>query len=133
MKLRMVSLTAAVLALPPAALAQAPDLGRDLSATVKVHVELKSGGRTEVRQPDIIDNKLCGWIVDSVAPADAAPKAGCIAKSDITSTRVEGAKYALGESTEGSLCMVLMPLCLAKVAAVQNRIVERVIEKAQKR
>jgi hypothetical protein len=133
MKLRMISLIVAALALAPVALAQAPDLGRDPSATMKVHAELKSGGSVEVRQPDIIDNKLCGWIVDPAAPADAAPKAGCIAKSDIASTRVEGAKYALGESTEGSLCMVLMPLCLAKVAAVQNRIVERAIEKAQKR
>jgi hypothetical protein len=133
MKLRMMSLMAAAFALTPVSLAQVSDLGPDPSATVKVHVELKSGGKAEVRQPDIIDNKLCGWIVDPAAPNDAAPKAGCIAKSDIASTRVEGAKYALGESTEGSLCMVLMPLCLAKVAAVQNRLVERAIEKAQQR
>jgi hypothetical protein len=133
MKLRMTSSIAAVLALTPVALAQAPDLGRDPAAVVKVHAELKAGGKVEVRQPDIIDNKLCGWIVDPAAPAGAMPKAGCIAKSDISSTRVEGAKYALGESTEGSLCMVLMPLCLAKVAAVQNRLVERAIEKTQKR
>ena len=116
-----------------AAQAQTPasDLGRDRAKTVRVHAELKSGGAVEVRRPDIIDKKLCGFVLPVGAPADTMPKADCIPMSEIASTRVEGAKVALAESTEGALCVVLTPLCLAKVSAVQDRIVEKTIDKAK--
>jgi hypothetical protein len=118
-----------------AAQAQTPasDLSRDPAKVVKVHAELRSGGAIEVRQPDIIDKKLCGFVLPAGAPADATPKADCIAMSEISSTRVEGAKVALAEATEGALCMVLTPLCLAKVSAVQDRFVEKAIDKAKAR
>jgi hypothetical protein len=129
MKPLAISLLTIVLA--GAAAAQTPDLGPNPSKSVKVHAELKSGGKVEVRQPDIIDGKLCGWVFPAGAPADATPKSECIPMADIASTRVEGARFAVGESVEGALCVVVMPLCLAKVKAVQGRIVEKAIEKAK--
>jgi hypothetical protein len=130
---RPVSFAAIAVLTANAAQAQtpAPDLGRDPAKIVKVHAELRSGGAIEVRQPAIIDKKLCGFVLPAGGPADAMPKADCIAMNEISSTRVEGAKFALAESTEGALCAVLMPLCLAKVSAVQERIAEKAIEKAR--
>jgi hypothetical protein len=123
----------AVIALAGAAVAQtpAPDLGPNPSKLVKVHAELKSGGKVEVRQPDVIDGKLCGWVFPVGAPADAMPKSECIPMADIASTRVEGARFAVGESVEGALCVILMPLCLSKVKMAQDRIVEKAIGKAK--
>jgi hypothetical protein len=120
-------------ALAGATIAQtpAPDLGPNPPKTVKVHAELKNGAKVEVRQPDIIDNKLCGWVFPAGAPADVMPKSECIPMADVASTRVEGARFAVGESVEGALCVVLMPLCLAKVQAVQDRIVRDKAEKAK--
>jgi hypothetical protein len=120
-------------ALTGAAFAQTPppDLGPAPSKTVKVHAELKTGAKVEVRQPDIIDGKLCGWIFPAGAPADVMPKSECIAMTDVASTRVEGARFAVGESVEGALCIVLMPLCLAKVKGVQDRVVRHKIETAK--
>jgi hypothetical protein len=128
--LRLVSTALAAVLIVGAAQAQTPDTA---AKDVKVHAVLKGGAKIEVRQPDIIDSKLCGFILPADATPDATPKADCVAMSDIASTDVKDAKYALGESTEGALCVVLMPLCLAKVSAVQDRIVEKAIEKAQAR
>jgi hypothetical protein len=131
--LRTISLAAAF-ALVSAAVAQTPAPSSspdDRPKVTKAHVVLKSGARVQVVQPDIIDKKLCGYVRPADAPANTAWKQDCIAMSDVADTRIEGAKHALGESIDGSMCMVLMPLCLAKVSAVQDRIVETAIGKAQ--
>ncbi len=123
--LRIVLLAAIVLS-PMFALAQEAPVKK----VVKVHAELKTGAKVEIRQPDMINDSLCGFVLPADARADAQPKAQCIPKEEIASTRIEGVGAALAESLDGSLCAVLMPLCLAKVSAVQNRIVEKAIEKA---
>ncbi|MDP3739606.1 MAG: hypothetical protein Q8R02_19615 [Hyphomonadaceae bacterium] len=120
----------AIVLSPLHAVAQAPGAEVKQPRVVKVHAELKTGAKVEIRQPDIINESLCGFVIPEGAPADAAPKAQCIPRADISSTRVEGVGAALAESIDGSLCAVLMPLCLAKVSAVQNRIVEKAIDKA---
>jgi len=109
-----------------AATAQTPE-------SVKLHAKLKSGRSIEVRDPDIIDGRLCGWMRADDEPASVAPRPGCVATSKIASARIEGVRFAVGESVDGSLCMAVMPLCLAKVAAVQDRIVEKAVEKAKAR
>lgn len=114
---------------PLHAVAQTPRTDVKQPRVVKVHAELKSGAEVEIRQPNVIDESLCGFVIPEGAPVDAVPKVQCIPKADISSTRVEGVGAALAESVDGSLCVVLMPLCLAKVSAVQNRIVGKALEK----
>jgi hypothetical protein len=127
-----VSLIAGAIAFAGAAMAQAS--GSDARPKVaKAHVVLKGGAKVQVVQPEIVDRKLCGYVRPADAPANTAWKQDCIAMSDIADTLIEGAKHALGESIDGSMCMVLMPLCLAKVSAVQDRIFETAIGKAQSR
>lgn len=123
-------LLAAIILSPLTAVAQTPDAEVKQPKVLKIHAELKTGAKVEIRQPDVINESLCGFVLPEGAPADAVPKARCIPKADISSTRVSGVGAALGESVDGSLCVVLMPLCLAKVSAVQNRIVEKAVEKA---
>jgi hypothetical protein len=129
LRLLCVGLTSA--ALSGASFAQAPPEAALNARTVKVHAILKDGRKVEVRQPDIIDRKLCGWILEEGAAPDVLPRASCIAPGAIASTRVENGKVALAESVDGSLCLILMPLCLAKVAALQDRVVEKAITKAK--
>ena len=121
-------LIAAIFLSPAYAVAQTP--AASPPKVLKVHAELKTGSKIEVRQPDVINESLCGFVRPAGAPADAVAKAQCIPMDDMASTRVEGVGAALAESLDGSLCVVLMPLCLAKVSAVQNRIVEKATAKA---
>ncbi len=130
---RLICVGLASAALAGTSLAQAPPEAALDARTVRVHAVLKDGRKVEVRKPDIIDRKLCGWIIEEGAAAGVLPRASCIAPGAIVSTRVENGKAAVAESVDGSLCMILMPLCLAKVAAVQDRIVERAIAKAKAR
>jgi len=124
----------ATFALASAAVAQAPTPATDTRLkVVKAHVVLKSGAKVQVVQPDVVDRKLCGYVRPADAPANTTWTKDCIAMGDVADIRIEGAKHALGESIDGSMCMVLMPLCLAKVSAVQDRIFETVVGKAQAR
>ena len=113
-----------MLALANAANAQAPP-------SVTMHAQLKSGRNIEVRDPDIIDGRLCGWMRADDEPATVAARPGCVTTSKIVSARLEGVRHAVGESVDGSLCMAVMPLCFAKVAAIENRIVRKAVEKAR--
>lgn len=124
MTLRLVPLLLGSLALAGVAMAQNPK-----AATI--HAQLKSGRSIEVRDPDIINGRLCGWMRADDEPADVAARPGCVATAKIASARLQGVRYALGESVDGSLCMAAMPLCFAKVAAVENRIVRKAIGKAK--
>lgn len=124
--MKLVPLLFAALAVAGAAVAQTP-------RSVKLHADLKTGRSIEVRDPDIIGGRVCGWMRADDEPANVAPRAGCVATSKIASARIEGVRFAVGESVDGSLCMAVMPLCLAKVAAVQDRIVEKAVEKAKAR
>jgi hypothetical protein len=121
---RFLPLLVGVLAMAGAANAQAP-------ASVTMHAQLKSGRSIVVRDPDIVDGRLCGWIRADDEPAKVAARPGCVTTSKIASARLEGVRHAVGESVDGALCMAVMPLCFAKVAAIENRIVRKAIEKAQ--
>jgi len=131
--LRSLFLIAVSIALTHAATAQAPEPKTEKPKVVKVHALMKSGANLQIVQPDIVDRKLCGYVRAADVPPGTAWKKDCVALADIADTRVEGAKYALADSIDGAMCIVLMPLCFAKVSAVQDRIVENAIAKAKAR
>jgi hypothetical protein len=93
---------------------------------------LKDGRKIEVREPSFVGDKLCGWIFEEGAAPAAMPKSDCIARQDIASTQVSNPRRdAVREATDGALCIILAPICLAKVKAAQERIVDRAAEKAK--
>ena len=122
--LRFVPVLIAALAMAGVAMAEPPK-------APAIHAQLKSGRSIEVRDPDIIDGGLCGWMRADDERASVAARPGCVATAKIASARLEGVRYAVGESVDGSLCLAVMPLCFAKVAAVENRIVRKAIDKAK--
>ena len=129
MRLALLLLAASMVA--GAAAAQTPKSMTPKS--MKLLAELKTGRSIEVEDPDIIDGRLCGWMRAEDEPASLAPRAGCIAIAKIARAKMEGARFSVGASLEGSLCMVVMPLCLAKVAAVEDAILAKAIGKAKVR
>jgi hypothetical protein len=91
---------------------------------------LKDGRRIEVREASIVGGKICGSVLEEGASLDATPKSECIAPQDIARTKLLR-RMAGADAIDGGLCVILMPLCLARVKAVQERIVDRAFEKAK--
>jgi hypothetical protein len=91
---------------------------------------LKDGRRIEVREASIVGGKICGWVLEEGAAPDAHPGSACISPQDISRTTLLR-RMASADAIDGGLCVILMPLCLAKVKAVQERIVEKAVEKAK--
>ena len=91
---------------------------------------LKDGRRVEVREASVVGGKICGWVLEEGAAPDASPRSECIAPQDIARTKLLR-RMASADAIDGGLCVILMPLCLAKVKAVQERIVEKAVEKVE--
>ena len=84
-----------------------------------------------MRRPDIIGQKLCGFVLAADAPPDAMPKADCIAITDVASSNPSLTRATHSEAVDAAVCIVLAPICLAKVSEAQNRLTERAIERAK--
>jgi len=91
---------------------------------------LKDGRRVEVREASVVGGKICGWVLEEGAAPDASPRSECIAPQDIARTKLLR-RTAGADAIDGGLCVILMPLCLAKVKAVKDRIVEKAVAKAK--
>ncbi len=126
---RSLLLMVAALGLCGAGFAQSPARA---SKVVTAHAELKTGRKLDVSSPTIVDRRLCGEFTDLSTPG-AAPQLGCVSMSKFASVKLDHVRYALADSIDGSLCMAVMPLCFAKVKAVEDKLVRHAIERAKTR
>ena len=99
---------------------------------VIAHADLRTGRKLDVSSPQVIDGRLCGEFTDLSTPG-AAPQLGCVSMSKFASVKLDHVRYALADSIDGSFCMAVMPLCFAKVKAVEDKLVRHAIEKAKTR
>ena len=127
---RSLVLMIAALGVCGAGFAQTPPA--PVKKAMTAHAELKTGRKLDVSSPQVIDRRLCGTFTDLSRPG-STPQLGCVSLNKFASVKLQNVRYALADSIDGSFCVAVMPLCLAKVKAVEDKLVRHAIEKAKTR